>query len=173
MTEDPDFLFRDITDWSVLDVGANAPYRYNEREQHRAWADNCSGHQAIPHGQLRPLHTDTGHAPDERHIARQARDRLPHARRQDGHQGRNRHAAGRGNSRQELEPLRPAHHGEGSKLAGPGAVWNGAALTRCLEFSAREKGVRFMLNRRMTEIVREQQFSGRVLGIKASYTPEV
>ena len=28
-----------------------------------------------------------------------------------------------------------------------------------------------MLNRRMTEIIREQQFSGRVLGIKASYTP--
>src|SRR6185295_8234052 len=53
----------------------------------------------------------------------------------------------------------------------PGAVWNGAALTRGLEFSAREKGVKFMLNRRMTEIVREQQFSGRVLGIKASYTP--
>src|SRR4030095_13683628 len=41
MTEDTDFLFRDITDWSVLDVGANAPYRFNEREQHRAWADNC------------------------------------------------------------------------------------------------------------------------------------
>ena len=58
-----------------------------------------------------------------------------------------------------------------SKIAGPGAVWNGAALTRGLEFSAREKGVKFMLNRRMTEIIREQQFSGRVLGIKASYTP--
>src|SRR5262249_35650333 len=46
-----------------------------------------------------------------------------------------------------------------------------AALTRCLEFSAREKGIKFMLNRRMTELVREQPFSGRVLGVKASYTP--
>jgi hypothetical protein len=42
---------------------------------------------------------------------------------------------------------------------------------RGLELSAREKGIQFMLNRRMTEIVREQQFSGRVLGVKASYTP--
>jgi hypothetical protein len=59
----------------------------------------------------------------------------------------------------------------GERFVGPGSVWNGAALTRCLEFSAREKGIRFMLNRRMTELVREQQFSGRVLGVKASYTP--
>ena len=65
----------------------------------------------------------------------------------------------------------PRIMGDASKLAGPGAVWNGAALTRGLEFSAREKGVQFMLNRRMTEIIREQQFSGRVIGIKASYTP--
>ena len=43
MTEDADFLFRDITDWSVLNVGAHAPYRYNDREKHRAWADNCYG----------------------------------------------------------------------------------------------------------------------------------
>src|SRR5690606_16129607 len=43
MTEDTDFLFRDITDWSVVDAAAQAPYRYNEREQHRAWADNCAG----------------------------------------------------------------------------------------------------------------------------------
>src|SRR5262245_54007399 len=58
-----------------------------------------------------------------------------------------------------------------TRFVGPGAVWNGAALTRGLEYSAREKGIRFMLKRRMTEIIREQQFSGRVLGVRASYTP--
>ena len=41
MKEDTDFLFRDITDWSVIDVAGNAPYRYNDRDMHRAWADNC------------------------------------------------------------------------------------------------------------------------------------
>ena len=42
-----------------------------------------------------------------------------------------------------------------------------------MEFSAREKGVRFMLNRHMDELVRERPFSGRVLGVKASYTPRM
>src|SRR5215510_5369151 len=32
LTEDPDFLFRDHTDWSVMDAAAQAPYRYNERD---------------------------------------------------------------------------------------------------------------------------------------------
>ena len=41
LTEDPDLLFRDHTDWSVMDAAAQAPYRYNERELHRAYADNC------------------------------------------------------------------------------------------------------------------------------------
>src|SRR6185436_12599194 len=60
---------------------------------------------------------------------------------------------------------------DGSFVASPGARTNGAALSRCLEFSAREKGVRFLLNRHMDEIIREQQFSGRVVGIRASYSP--
>ncbi|MGH9786661.1 MAG: FAD-dependent oxidoreductase, partial [Terriglobia bacterium] len=41
LTEDPDFLFQDHTDWSVMDNAAQAPYRYNERDLHRAYADNC------------------------------------------------------------------------------------------------------------------------------------
>ena len=42
LTEDPDFLFRDHTDWSVMDAAAQAPYRYNERGPPSAYADNCS-----------------------------------------------------------------------------------------------------------------------------------
>jgi Alanine dehydrogenase/PNT, C-terminal domain len=41
LSEDPDFLFRDHTDWSVMDTAAQAPYRYNERDLHRNYADNC------------------------------------------------------------------------------------------------------------------------------------
>src|SRR5690606_4082647 len=41
LTEDTDHLFRDHTDWSIVDSSGNAPYRYNERELHRAYADNC------------------------------------------------------------------------------------------------------------------------------------
>src|SRR5690606_22810406 len=58
-----------------------------------------------------------------------------------------------------------------STRVGPNAVSNGAALARPLEYSAREKGVRFMLFRHMDELIREEPFGGRVLGVKASYTP--
>ena len=36
-----DLLFKDITDWSVLNRRGETPYRYNERELVRAWAENC------------------------------------------------------------------------------------------------------------------------------------
>ena len=95
-TEDADFLFRDITDWSVLDVAAQAPYRYNDRDLHRAWADNCYGtRQFLIDNYVRFTRIHGTHPAGG--ISRaEARDRLPHARRQDGHQERNRHAAGRG-----------------------------------------------------------------------------
>src|SRR5215813_1111303 len=41
LEDDPDRLFRDMTDWSVVDATGVARYRYNDREQHRAWADNA------------------------------------------------------------------------------------------------------------------------------------
>ncbi len=47
----------------------------------------------------------------------------------------------------------------------------GTNLMRPLEVSARSKGVRFLLNYHMDVIFRETPTSGRVLGIKASYTP--
>ena len=172
MTEDTDFLFRDITDWSVLDVGGNAPYRYNDREHASRLGGQLSGDSAVPHGQLRPLHAHPGHARHGRRLARPARDHLPHARRQDGHQGGDGHARRTRESQgKSSSHFAPRYMESAAKWAAPGAVWNGAALTRGLEFSAREKGVQFMLNRKMTEIVREQPFSGRVLGVKARYSP--
>ena len=36
-----ELLFTDITDWSVLDRQGQSPYRYNDRELVRAWAENC------------------------------------------------------------------------------------------------------------------------------------
>ena len=41
LDDDPDRLFRDMTDWSVVDATGVARYRYNDRELHRAWADNA------------------------------------------------------------------------------------------------------------------------------------
>ena len=36
-----DLLFKDVTDWSVLNRRGGTPYRYNDREMMRAWAENC------------------------------------------------------------------------------------------------------------------------------------
>ncbi len=53
--------------------------------------------------------------------------------------------------------------------AGPSSVapngGNGAALMRPLEASARKRGVQILLQHSMTGMIREGQFSGRVLGI--------
>jgi hypothetical protein len=52
----------------------------------------------------------------------------------------------------------------------------GTGLIRPLEASARAKGVQFLLNHKMTSIIREPSSntsSGRVLGITAQYTPRI
>jgi hypothetical protein len=79
----------------------------------------------------------------------------------------------RGERHSPLNPMWTTPGGGGESIGAPGWVWGGFAIARSLEFSAREKGVRFMLNRHMDEIIREQQFAGRVLGVKASYTPRM
>ena len=46
---------------------------------------------------------------------------------------------------------------------------NGTALMRPLEASARKLGVQILLRHSMTQVIREEQFSGRVLGITATH----
>ena len=45
----------------------------------------------------------------------------------------------------------------------------GSGLVRALEKSARAKGAEILLEHRMTQIIRENQFSGRVLGVVAEH----
>ena len=49
----------------------------------------------------------------------------------------------------------------------------GTGVIRPLENSARAKGVKFLLNYKMTGIHRENQSAGRVIGITAQYTPRI
>ena len=171
MTEDVDFLFHDITDWSVIDAAAQAPYRFNERDQHRAWADNCAGTRQflidnyIRFGRIQGTHPGGGISRARRAVAflmlgDKTDIKAGTVTREDA-----------GIAGKSTSPFAPRVMGDGSKIVGPNAVTNGAALARGLEFSAREKGVQFMLNRRMTELIREQPFAGRVVGLKAHYSP--
>jgi hypothetical protein len=74
---------------------------------------------------------------------------------------------------ERTSPFAPVQMQDSSTFVGPGAVRNGVALARPLEFAAREKGVQFLLNRRFTELIREQQFDGRILGLRATYSPRI
>jgi len=171
LTEDPDFLFRDHTDWSVMDSAAQAPYRYNERDLHRAYADNCFATRAfLMENYVRMTRIQGTHGNGGMSRARRATCFLMEGDKTDIKAGTiSAQDAGTPNVRSSH--FAPRVMGDGTKIASKGARTNGAALARPLEFSAREKGVRFILNRHMDEIVRERQFSGRVLGIRASYSP--
>lgn len=176
LTEDPDHLFRDMTDWSIVDGAAQAPYRYNERELHRAWADNCYATREfllanyVRMGRIAGTHGTGGMT-----RARRAVSFLMLGETTDVKAGTiTRYDSGRdeaGELAEHVSQFAPARMGGADNVVGPGAVGAGSALARCLEFSAREKGVQFMLNRRMTEVVRQEPWSGRVVGAKASYSP--
>jgi succinate dehydrogenase/fumarate reductase flavoprotein subunit len=49
----------------------------------------------------------------------------------------------------------------------------GTGVIRPLENSARAKGVKFLLNYKMTGLVRENPGAGRVIGVTARYTPRI
>ena len=147
LTEDADFLFRDHTDWSVMDAAAQAPYRYNERDLHRAYADNCYATREflmanyVRMGRISGTHGNGGMS-----RARRAVCFLMEGATTDIKRGTvsKQDAGTAGISSSHFAP-RPM--GDGTNVASAGARTNGAALARPLEFSAREKGVQFILNR--------------------------
>lgn len=171
ITDDVELLFKDMTDWSVVDRSAQAPYRYNERDLHRAWADNCYNTRVLlMDNYVRFSRISGTHGTGGVSRARRAVAILKESDTTDMRAGTvSTQDAGIGGA--SSSHFAPALMGDGSNVAGPGIRHNGAALARPLEYSAREKGVQIMLNRTMDELVREQPFSGRVLGVKASYTP--
>ena len=138
--DSPDQLFRDLTDWSVVETNGMPEYRYNDRAVQRALADNepatydflvANGVQFLDV----PPAVAGGHAVGI--------------------------SVPRGNYVTWIKG-----QGHESPAGAPGT-----AIYRPLETSARNKGVRFILNYHMDKIFREQPDSGRVIGIQASYTP--
>jgi len=172
LDDNVDLLFTDVTDWSIVDPKGQSPYRYNERELMRAWADNCPPTREflmenyVRFTRIRATHGGGG----------LSRARAPFCFLMIGDKTDMRAGtitledAGRAHP-ERTSPFAPVQMNDQSARASAGAVGNGVALARPLEFSAREKGVQFLLNRHFDEVIREEQFSGRVLGLTASYTP--
>ena len=162
-----------MTDWSVVDSSAYPTYRYNDREQHRAWADN-----AVPTRQLmidnyvRFARISMTHEGGGMSKARAALSMLKPGKLTDIKAGTvSREDAGDEERNSLFNPSNGGPVTSGTPVGAPGWITGGFAMSRCLEFSAREKGIKFLMNRHMDELIRERQFSGRVLGVRASYTP--
>jgi len=173
LDEDPDFLFKDVTDWSVVGGDAVARFRYNDPNQHRGWADACPASRQflmdnyVRFSRINGTHNGGG----------LLRARSPYTMLREGDVTDIR--AGTVSSEDAGEvgvrssTFAPSAMPDAEGVGAPGWRRNGAALMRPLEFSAKEKGVQFLFNRHMDEIIREQPFSGRVIGIKASYSPRL
>ena len=122
--DSPDILFRDLTDWSIVESNGMPDYRYNDRGVQRALADN----EAATYEFL----VENGVVFE---------DKVPDTR--------GGHALGISAPR-ENHTLRNQVPG----LESPSGS-GGTNLMRPLEASAREKGVKFLLNYHMDVIFRE------------------
>jgi hypothetical protein len=169
-----ELLFADITDWSITDSRGQNPYRYNEREMVRAWAENCYATREfltdnyVRFGRINGTHVGGGMS-----RARGATAFLMLGETTDIKAGTVTAEDAGVADRERSSAFAPVQMTNSTRTAAEGAVSNGAALSRSLEFSAREKGVQFMLHRCFDELVREQPFEGRIVGIKAHYSPRM
>jgi hypothetical protein len=172
LDDNVELLFTDITDWSVLDRRAATPYRYNERELVRAWAENCPAtRQFLMDNYVRFGRINGTHAGGGMSRARGAVCFLMLGEETNIKAGTITAEDAGVADRERTSPFAPVQMNNASRFIGPDAVSNGVALARPLEFSARAKGVEFMLHRCFDELVREEPFAGRVVGIKAHYSP--
>lgn len=169
-----ELLFTDVTDWSIVDTRASTPYRYNERELVRAWSENCPAtRQFLMDNYVRFGRVNGTHVGGGMSRARGGVCFLMIGDETDIRAGTVTAEDAGVADRERSSAFAPVQMTRQTRTVGEGAVSNGAALSRCLEFSAREKGVQFMLHRCFDELVREEPFSGRIIGIKAHYSPRM
>jgi len=167
-----ELLFRDLTDWSIVDRRGHSPYRFNERDVVRAWAENCPAtREFLMSNYVRFARINGTHSGGGLSRARGAVCFLVIGDKTDMKAGTITAEDAGVADPERTSAFAPVQMDNGVRVVGEGAWSNGTALARPLEFSAREKGVEFMLNRHFDTLVREEPFSGRVLGVEASYLP--
>ena len=147
MEDTPERLFRDLTDWTVVEPNGAPPYRYNDHELARAFANNgvAAVDFLLAHGVK---------------IIDQPPDNLS------GHEigmsaPRTLHAA--------IMDWPEIQTGNLAEPAERQTTSSGNGLMQPLYAAARELGVIFLLRHRMTAILREQSTSGRVIGVSVVY----
>ena len=145
--DSPDLLFRDLIDWTVVEPNGAPPYRYNDHEIARAFADNsvAAFDFLLAHGVKivdRPPDNLSGHeigmsAPRTLHCAAMSWPLV-----------------------QTGQPVDPSVQTTTS---------SGSGLMQPLYAAALKAGVKVLLQHRMTAIHRETPASGRVIGIAVDH----
>jgi succinate dehydrogenase/fumarate reductase flavoprotein subunit len=143
VVDSPDLLFRDLTDWSVVEPNGAPDYRYNDRELVRAFADNAA----------RTCEWLIAQGVAFMDIAPGAFD-----------------AVSSGNSAPRSMYAASMHWpnvltGKPLDAEFQSVIATGAGLMRPLQAAAEKAGVKIFLEHRMTSIYREKPNAGPVLGI--------
>ncbi len=143
INDSPDLLFRDLTDWSVVEPNGFPDYRYNDREIIRAFADNSPAtfEWLVAHGVV-----FVDKAPDD-FGGTSVGNSVP----------REMHSA--------VMDWPMVQTGKPADPMVQKMLSSGNGLMRPLEAAAKKAGVQILLEHKMTAIYREAPASGRVLGI--------
>jgi hypothetical protein len=141
--DSPDIVFRDLTDWSVVQPNGFPDYRYNDREIIRAYADHCTAvfEWLVAHGVV-----FMDKAPD------------------------NLGGSSIGNSAaREMHPLNLDYPlvqtGQPVEPARRMTSTSGNGLMRPLEAAAKKAGVQILTRHRMTAIYRDDAGTKRATGV--------
>ena len=146
IADSPDLLFRDLVDWSVIEPNGFPEYRYNDREIIRAFADNAAAtfEWLVAQG---VTFVDKG--PDNIGGTSIGNSVL-----------REMHCA-------PLNFVRPE-----AGVPFPESIQktrsHGVGLMRPLEAAAKRANIPILLDHHMDNLIRENQTSGRVLGVAAN-----
>ena len=173
LDDNVELLFKDITDWSVLNRRGETPYRYNERELVRAWAENCPATRQflidnyVRFGRINGTHEGGGMS-----RARGAVCFLMLGDKTDIKAGTITAEDAGVADRERTSAFAPVQMNIASRFVGQNAVierCRARAAARVL--GARERRCSSCCTACFDELVREQPFAGRILGIKAHYSP--
>jgi succinate dehydrogenase/fumarate reductase flavoprotein subunit len=143
--DSPDLFFRDLTDWSVVETNGAPPYRYNDREIIRAFADN-----SVPAFEFLLAH------------GVKVIDRQPNS------VGHEIGVSVLRTMQIDVADWPMVHTGKPADPSDP-EIRAGSGLMRPLHAAALQAGVEILLQHRMTAIHRETPKSGRVTGIAVDH----
>ena len=152
ISDSPEILFSDLTDWSVVEPNGFPDYRYNDKEIVRAFSDLS----APTFDWLTARSVTFISRPPDIVGSNATGNSAP----------RSHHAAA-------MKLAARFQSGAPLDLDDQPTTSAGVGLVRPLEATARKKGAQILLEHRMTSLIREKPTSGRVSGIHASYQESI